>query len=225
MSESPVTMSLDGDVALVRIDDGKVNALSPAVLDGLGAALDAAEAEAKAVVVAGRPEVFCAGLDLKVIGAGGSAGADLFRRGSETFLRLATFPRPVVVACTGHALAAGAVLLLGADVRIGSGGDYKIGLNEVAIGIPLPELVVELARTRLSSRHFAAACNTARIYSPAEAVEVGFLDRADSADATADALAAAAELAARLDIEAFAATRRVTSRGLAATVRRDAGAV
>lgn len=223
MGESPVTMSLDGDVALIRLDDGKVNALSPAVLDDLAAALDAAEAEAAAVVIAGRPGVFCAGLDLKVIGAGG--GGELFRRGSETFLRLAAFPRPVVAACSGHALAAGAVLLLGADVRIGAAGDYKIGLNEVAIGIPLPELVVELARARLSSRHFAAACNTARIYSPAEAVEVGFLDRADSSDTTTDALAAAAELAGRLDIEAFAQTRRVTSRGLAAMVRRDTGAV
>lgn len=225
MSESPVTISLAGDVALVRIDDGKVNALTPALLDGLRGALDSAEVEAGAVVLAGRPGVFCAGLDLEVMGAGGRPAMDLLRKGTEIFLRIAEFPRPIVAACTGHALAAGAVLLLCSDVRVGAAGDFKIGLNEVAIGIPLPALVVELARARLSPRHFTVACNTAQIYSPAEAVDVGFLDRAGSPDATCDALRTAAELARRLDAEAFARTRRVTCEGLAGTVMGNAAAL
>lgn len=225
MSKSPVTISLAGDVALVRIDDGKVNALTPALLDGLRGALDSAEVEAGAVVLAGGPGVFCAGLDLEVMGAGGRPAMDLLRKGTEIFLRIAEFPRPIVAACTGHALAAGAVLLLCSDVRVGAAGDFKIGLNEVAIGIPLPALVVELARARLSPRHFTMACNTAQIYSPAEAVDVGFLDRAGSSDATCDALQTAAELAQRLDTEAFARTRRVTSEGLAGTVMGNAAAL
>ncbi|MCY3952436.1 MAG: crotonase/enoyl-CoA hydratase family protein [bacterium] len=225
MSEPPVTMSLAGDVALIRIDDGKVNALTPALLDGLWGALDPAEGRAGAVVLAGRPGVFCAGLDLNVMRAGGRPGADLLHKGTEIFLRLAEFPRPVVAACTGHALAAGAVLLLCSDVRVCSAGDFKIGLNEVAIGIALPELVVDLARARLSPRHFTLACNTARIYSPAEAVDVGFLDRAHSSDATGDALEAAAELAQRLDAGAFARTRQATCRGLADSIIRNAAAL
>lgn len=225
MSEFPVTMSLAGNVALVRIDDGKVNALTPALLDGLWEALDTAEAHAGAVVLAGRPGVFCAGLDLNVMRSGGRAGMDLLDKGTEIFLRLAEFPRPVVTACTGHALAAGAVLLLCSDVRVGAVGDFKIGLNEVTIGIALPELVVELARARLSPRHFTPACNTGQVYSPTEAVDVGFLDRADSCDATSDALAAAAELAQRINAEAFARTRQVTCRGLADTIIRNAAAL
>lgn len=225
MSESPVTMSFIGDVALIGIDDGKVNALTPAVLDGLWGALDVAEAKAGAVVLAGRPGVFCAGLDLNVMRSYGRAGMELLHKGTETFLRLAEFPTPVVASCTGHALAAGAVLLLCTDVRICSAGDFKIGLNEVAIGIALPELVVDLARARLSPRHFTAACNTAQIYSPEEATDVGFLDRAGSTDATGDALQVAAELARRLDAAAFAKTRQATCRGLADTIIRNAAAL
>ena len=218
MSDTPVTVSLVGPVAVISIDDGKVNAMTPDLLDGLSGALDTAEANAGAVVLAGRPRVFCAGLDLNVMRGGGRPAEDLLQRGTEIFLRLAEFPRPVVAACTGHALAAGAVVLLCCDIRIGAAGGWKIGLNEVAIGLPLPRLVVALARARLSPRHFTRACNTAQIYSPTEAVEVGFLDRANSADATGDALGVATELAQRLDADAFAKTRRATCGGLGETV-------
>ncbi|MDE0196392.1 MAG: crotonase/enoyl-CoA hydratase family protein [bacterium] len=221
MSDTPVTMSMVGPVALVSIDDGKVNALTPDLLDSLFGALDAAEAGAGAVVLAGRPGVFSAGLDLNVMRGGGPAANDLLRKGGESFLRLAEFPRPIVAACTGHALAGGAVLLLCCDIRICSAGTYKIGLNEVAIGIPLPSLVVALARARLSPRHFTRACNTARVYSPSEAVEAGFLDEAGATDATGEALRIATELAEGLDANAFAATRRRTCEGLGETIVRD----
>ncbi len=218
-------MSLVGSVALVRLDDGKVNAINATLIDGLWGALDAAEAQAGAVVLAGRPGVFSAGLDLQVMRGGGRAAMELLHRGTEVFLRLAEFPRPIVTACTGHALAAGAVILLCSDIRLGAAGDSKIGLNEVAIGIPLPELVVDLARARLSPRHFTLACNTAQVYSPDEAVGVGFLDRADCADPTSEALRIAAELDQRLDRGAFEKTRRATCRGLADTIIRNAGAL
>ena len=225
MSDTPVTVNLMGPVALVRIDDGKVNAMTPALLDGLWGALDTAETKAGAVVLAGRPGVFCAGLDLNVMRNGGRPAADLLHKGTEIFLRLAEFPRPVVAACTGHALAAGAVVLLTCDIRICAEGAYKIGLNEVAIGLPLPELVVALARARLSPRHFTRACNTAQIYSPAEAVDVGFLDQAGSADATSEALQVATDLAQRLDADAFAKTRQATCDGLGKTIIRNAAAL
>ena len=221
MSDTPVTMSRVGPVALVGIDDGKVNAMTPSLLDDLSAALDAAEADAGAVVLAGRPGIFSAGLDLNVMRRGGPAAKDLLRKAGEIFLRLAEFPRPIVAACTGHALAGGAVVLLCCDIRICAAGTYKIGLNEVAIGIPMPPLVVALARARLSPRHFTRACNTARVYSPNEAVEVGFLDETGSADATGEALRVATELAEGLDAEAFAKTRQRTCQGLADTMLRN----
>ncbi|MDE0652535.1 MAG: crotonase/enoyl-CoA hydratase family protein [bacterium] len=221
MSDTPVTVSMVGPVALVSIDDGKVNALTPDLLDSLFGALDAAEANAGAVVLSGRPGVFCAGLDLNVMRGGGSAAQDLLGKGGEIFLRLAEFPRPIVAACTGHALAAGAVMLLSCDIRICAAGTYKIGLNEVAIGLPLPPLVVALARARLSPRHFTRACNTAQVYSPTEAVDVGFLDEAGSADATGEALRVATEFAEGLDANAFATTRRRTCAGLGEAITRN----
>ncbi len=225
MSDSPVTMSLVGSVALVSLDDGKVNALNAGLLNDLWSTLASAEEQARAIVITGRPGVFSAGLDLRVVQTGGRACSDLVHHATELFLRLAEFPRPVVIACTGHALAAGAVLLLCSDVRIGTAGNYKIGLTEVSVGIALPELVVELARRRLARRHLTVACNTAQVYSPAAAVEVGFLDRLSPADATAEALSVAAELAERLQPAAFVETRKATCCGLTETIMRTAAAL
>jgi enoyl-CoA hydratase len=115
---------------------------------------------------------------------------------------------PVVIASTGHALAMGAILLMSADVRIGAEGNYKIGLNEVAIGMPVPKFAVELARTSLSNAAFTAAVNLATVYDPAGAVSAGYLDQVVADDAVlSTALAHASELAERLDADAFALTR------------------
>ena len=152
-----VTYNVDGDVALIHFDDGKANALSMSAIDAIDAALTRAERETKAVVLAGRPGRFCAGFDLSVMNAGIEACRTLVRRGGELALRLYMFPQPVVIACTGHALAAGGVLLTAADHRVGATGEFKIGFNEVAIGLPLPIFLAELAEQRLSRRYLTAA--------------------------------------------------------------------
>jgi len=176
MSETAVTVTVEEGIVVVRVDDGRANALSHAVLDGLDAALDRAEAEASAVVMTGREGRFCAGFDLSVMMASAHDRRVLVEKGAHVFLRMAEFARPIVVACTGHALAAGAVWLTCVDWRIGADVEAKIGLNEVAIGMPLPIFAVEMARERLSKRHFLAATAHARIYSPREAVDAGYLD-------------------------------------------------
>src|SRR5262245_39765802 len=131
------------------MDDGKANALSVAMIDALIGALDRAEKEAKALVLAGRPERFCAGFDLKVMMAGFDQAAALLKHGSELLMRLYAAKVPLVIACTGHALAGGALVVLTGDWRIGAQGAFKIGLNEVSIGMPVPVLAMELARDRL----------------------------------------------------------------------------
>jgi enoyl-CoA hydratase len=130
------------------------------------------------------------------------------KAGAEIAIEIHEFPMPVVVASTGHALAMGAILLMAADTRIGADGTYKIGLNEVAIGMPVPKFAVELARTSLSNAAFTSAVNHATVYDPAGAVTAGYLDQVVAADAViSTALAHAAELAERLDPNAFALTR------------------
>ncbi|HVM52195.1 MAG TPA: crotonase/enoyl-CoA hydratase family protein [Acidimicrobiales bacterium] len=198
MSDS-VTYERRDAVALVTIDDGKANALSFEVLAALGAALDRAEADgAGAVLITGRPGTLSGGFDLKVMRGGDlHAIADLVTTGGELFLRLYRSPMPVVAGCTGHAVAAGALLLLGAHHRVGADGDFRIQLVETAIGMVLPDWAVELGRARLSARHVEPACIEAFPYAPAAAVDAGFLDRVvPPAEVLEAGLAEAARLAA-----------------------------
>lgn len=216
---------LDGDVAVLTLDDGKANAVSPALLEALNGALDRARDEARAVVLAGRPGKFSAGFDLSVMTQSTEAMRDLVQSGAELLLRWYDYDLPTVAACTGHALAAGALLLLTTDVRIGSDGPAKIGLNEVAIGMPVPRFAVELGRDRLTRAAFTRAINHATVYDPESAVVAGFLDRVVPADELLPAaVAEAAELAGRLHPEGFATTR-INCRGdLAAKLRHDLAA-
>ena len=212
-SDGPVQYSERDGVALIVLDDGKANALSHDLLDQLDAALDRAE-NASAIVIAGRPGKFCAGFDLSVVQLGRAEASALMEKGAKVALRLHTWPKPRVLAVTGHALAMGAVLLACADIRIGTPGGFKIGFNEVGIGLPMPEFANEPHRGRLSPRHFHQAVALARIYDPEGAVEAGFLDRLAEGDVIDDAVATAAELAGRLDPTALAITRRTLDREL-----------
>ena len=167
---------INGDVAVLHIDDGKANVVSKAFSAALNEGLDIAARDAKAVLIAGRPGRFCAGYDLKVIRAGGDEAASMRRAGTELMIRLFTHPQPVVMACTGHALAAGGLILLTGDTRIGARGDFKIGLNETAIGLPLPAYALALARARIPVEALTASVLQARIHDPDSAVCAGFLD-------------------------------------------------
>ncbi len=191
----PVQYELSGDVAILRLDDGKVNALDPSIIGALRDGLTRAETEAAAVLFTGRPGRFSAGFNLGVLRTGADAARGLVTAGAELAVHIARHPTPVVIACNGHALAMGAVLLLAADLRIGATGDFKIGFNEVAIGMATPVFLVEFARERLSKRHLLRATVQAEIYAPESAVDAGFLDRVVAPD---DLFASALEESQRL---------------------------
>jgi enoyl-CoA hydratase len=164
-------------IATITLDDGKANVISPALLTELHAALDRAAAERAAVLLTGRAGMFSGGFDLKILMAGGPAAQDLLIRGFETAERLLSFPHPVVVACSGHALAMGVFLVLSGDHRIGAEGPFKIGANEVAIGLTMPRFGVEICRQRLAPAWFHRSVINAEIHTPEAAVSAGFLDR------------------------------------------------
>jgi len=171
-----LTYSLDGNIATVVMDDGKANALSEPMIDGLMKAIDRAEGEASAMVLCGRKDRFCAGFDLRVMMSSPDAAKDLLRKGSSLLMKLYGAKLPLVMACTGHALAGGALVLLTGDVRVGARGAFKLGLNEVSIGMPVPVLAMELARDRLDVRELGPATLEARIYAPDDAAKAGYLD-------------------------------------------------
>ncbi|RMF25316.1 MAG: crotonase/enoyl-CoA hydratase family protein [Deltaproteobacteria bacterium] len=203
-----VRVRIEDKVAVVEMDDGKANALSPDLIAELHAALDRAEQEATATLLVGRPGRFSAGFDLARMTASAESARDLVSKGAELILRMYVHPQPLVVACTGHALAAGALLLLAADQRIGAEGNFKIGLNEVAIGLRLPIFAVELARQRLSKRHLTAATVLARVYDPQTAVDAGYLDRTVAPEALTEESLSLARALAELPLGAHRETKR-----------------
>jgi len=191
-----LTYRLEGSVGVLVLDDGKANVFNDASIAAIHAALDRAEQEAGSVVLAGRPGRFSGGFDLSVMGSDPATMQALVRSGAELLLRLWEFPRPVIIACTGHAVAAGAMFLLTADYRIGIEGDWSIGLNEIGIGMPLPQFTVELARARLDPRAFTRATLHAELYDGEGAVRAGYLDEAVPAEALLDrVMAKATEMA------------------------------
>lgn len=180
------TYTTDGAVTTVTMDDGKANALSPAMLEALSADLDRAELDGLPVVLTGRPDRFSGGFDLSLMRDLSPAMASMLRTGFELSARLLAFPAPVVAACNGHALAMGAFLLLSVDYRVGTAGPYKVGANEVAVGLTMPAYGIEICRQRLSPAHFHRSVINAEIFTPEQAVEAGYLDELVPANSLAE---------------------------------------
>ena len=174
-----LTTERHGQVLVATMDDGKANALSHALIDALRAVVAEAETDddVRALVLVGRAGRFCAGFDLSVMNEGPAAQARLVAAGGDLIRTMYAVGVPVVAACTGHALAAGALLLLGCDRRVGVDAPVKIGLNEVAIGLALPGWAIALAAARLAPTHLQASAATGQLYDGAGAVAAGYLDR------------------------------------------------
>jgi len=162
--------------ASIALDDGKVNALGSATLAQLNEHLDRALLDrASSVILTGLPGMFSAGFDLGEVRSGTSAREHLRRALIDLELRLFAFTCPVVIACTGHALAAGAALLLAADRRIGLDGPFKLGFNEAAIGTAISPATIELARYRMPMPWFESLIS-GQTFSPHSAQDAGLLD-------------------------------------------------
>ena len=190
------TVKTENGISIVTMDDGKANAISLTMLDAVNACLDEAEKDGEVLVLTGRPDRFSAGFDLKFLAT--SQGDDVRRLvsgGGKLAMRLFTSKMPVVIAANGHAIAMGAFLLLGGDTRIGARGAYKVGANETVNGMTLPGFGTELPRARLNPMYLTEALVQARLYTPDQAVPVGWLDRVVE---PADLMNAAMEEATRL---------------------------
>jgi enoyl-CoA hydratase len=211
--------STDG-VASIVMDDGKANALSPAMLAELDHALDRAEEdEPTGLVLAGRPGRFSGGFDLRVLGAGGPDAVGMLRGGFELAARLLSFPVPVVIACTGHAIAMGSFLLCSGDHRVGAAGDFRLHANEVAIGLTMPQPAVAILRSRLTPSAFDRAVGLAEPTAPADAVERGWLDQVVGPDQVVPTAQAVAASFAGLDRAAHHGTKLRARAELLAVIR------
>lgn len=219
MSEAAIDLvrtTSDGGVTTVTFDDGKVNALSPAMQAAIHGGLDVAEAAGDAVLLVGREGRFSAGYDLSLSGDP-AAFVDQVRTGFELCERVLAFPHPVVMAATGHAIAGGLFLLLSGDYRLAADGPYKFTANEVAIGLPIPTAAVEICRQRLSPAAFARAIPLAEVFGPDDVAAAGIVERVVPADELLPAAREVAERLAGLDRDAHqVAKQRTRGQALAA---------
>jgi enoyl-CoA hydratase len=202
-----ITRTVEGGVALLTLDDGKVNALTVDAFAALDAALDECADDA-AVVLCGRDGVFSAGLDRAVLGG---APADLEALAvalTRTTMRLWIEPRPVVVAATGHAIAGGAILALACDHVVAAAGDFRWGLNETAIGLVLPQWVVDLARANVRADRLEGLLLPGRLVDARAALDVGFVDELAAPDDVRTRALARAEALVELPRVVYAANKR-----------------
>lgn len=162
--------------AIIAINNGKVNAISHEVIDELNEAFNQAENEQKVVILTGKEGILSAGYDLKTMTASADSAKALVTKGSQLVYRMLSFPLPIIGACNGHAIAKGAFLLLGCDYRIGVEGEFKIGLNEVQIGMTMHHAGIEIARARLAPVYLDRSVINAELYKPQDAIAAGFLD-------------------------------------------------
>jgi enoyl-CoA hydratase/carnithine racemase len=216
-----------GGVARIVMDDGKVNAMSAAMLADLDAALGRAERdEATVVLRSGRPGIFSAGFDLKVFAAGDpDASLAMVRAGAELALRLMAHPYPTIGVMEGHAYPMGTFLLLACDARIGASGPHRMGLNEVMIGITPPRFAIELARSRLTPAALSRTVTLGEMFEPEAAAEAGFLDRVvapEAVDAAVDeTLAALKGVNVAMHAQAKLNLRRATMAAMRAAIDED----
>lgn len=219
------TVEITNDIALIRMDDGKANAINFDMLAALNTALDSAEADAKAIVLTGREGRFSGGFDLNAFASLGPDGVyKLLDAGAELLLRLYGGPLPVVAACSGHAIAMGVFILHACDTRIGTAGDYKIGANEAITGMQLPIFAMELARDRLNPSHLTRAMIQGFIYNPQGAVEAGYLDMlAEAGEVETKALTVASQLA-QLPGKAYAWNKKSVRKPTLDRIRDSLGA-
>lgn len=195
-----VSYDLSDGVARIRMDDGKLNVMTPAMLAALHAAFDRAAADAAIVLFSsGRAGIFSAGFDLKVFAANDpEASSAMVTAGAELAAKLLAHPAPVVTVCQGHAYPMGAFLVLASDIRIGVAGPHRIGFNEVAIGIPVPSFALALGRYRLAPAWLDRTAVTGEMLGFEDAREAGFFDRLVGPEAVEAAVAEALAVARRV---------------------------
>ena len=196
------------EISIIRMDDGKANAMGSEMIAEVNEALDRAEEESRAVLITGRPGLLSGGFDLNVIRSGDAASIQsMINAGAKLLMRIYGFPKPIVMATGGHGVALGGFLLLAADYRLGVVGDYKIGLNEVAIGMTLPPFALMLAKSRIANQYLTNAAITANLYDPEGAVQAGFLDEVSDPEELMPRSIQKTQALAQLDPSAFERTK------------------
>ncbi|HIK72811.1 MAG TPA: crotonase/enoyl-CoA hydratase family protein [Gammaproteobacteria bacterium] len=183
MTDQLATLTSEGDVSIITLNDGKANVFSPEMSKTISSLLDEVPDDKGSLVITGRPGIFSAGFDLKIISSGdASAVSSMIKTGFTLLARVYNFPRPVIAACSGHGVALGAFLLCCADYRIGAMGQFIVQANETRNNMSIPTPILEISKTRISKTHWYRAILNAEAYPIEKAIEPGYLDEVVEAE-------------------------------------------
>ncbi|HVM96855.1 MAG TPA: enoyl-CoA hydratase/isomerase family protein [Candidatus Acidoferrales bacterium] len=168
----------EGGTRLLTLDRPPANAINEELLADLAASLDAARDDdaVRSVVLTGAGRFFSGGFDFAAPRRDDEVAGDMYRLYRETHLRLLTFPKPTIAMLNGHATAGGLVLMLACDYRLGVEGDYKVGLNEVAVGASFPRAAFEIVKLRLPHSRATELILGAALYPAGQALRLGIVD-------------------------------------------------
>lgn len=214
------TYTFENNVSLITMDDGKANVMSVQMLKEINAALDQAEQAGSPVILSGNQKLFSGGFDLAAFKSGDNdLILEMLTQGAELSYRMLSFPRPIIAACTGHAVAMGTFVLLSSDYRIGAKGGAKFAANEVAIGLTVPYFAIEVVKQRVINKHRSKAVGLAHFFDVDEALEAGFLDEAVEADQVLATAMLKAEEFLKLDLDAHKNSKARLREPLLASLR------
>jgi enoyl-CoA hydratase len=179
-----ISLRFEDSIAIIKLEDGKANTMTPAFFGELNEALDQIEASGKKMlIIEGRKGFFSGGLDLKLMSTiGPDELIKLVETFAKTLLRIFLYPIPTMAACTGHAVAGGAMLAFACDRRFAVDGPYRFQVNETQIGIPLPYWMLLLGSSAVPSRWQVETLLHARVFSLSEAFDKGIFDSLVSED-------------------------------------------
>ena len=197
MTDQLATLTTEGDVSIITLDDGKANVFSSAMSSTINQLLDEVPNDKGALLITGRQGLLSGGFDLKTM-TGGEAKdiIEMTVNGFKLLARIYGFSRPVVVASSGHAIALGAFLLCCADYRVGAKGKYLVQANEHRNNMSIPIPIIEISKSRISKRHWHRAILNAEAYPIDQSVEAGYLDEVvDEEDLMKRAMEVATDLA------------------------------
>ena len=171
-----VSTDVQGDIAIIRFDDGNKNVINHELLDDLEHAFDQTEhSQAKALILQGREGSFCAGYDLSVmVGDDPKAASQLGLRGGNIARRIYGSRKPVVGLSQGHAFTIGAIWLASCDLAVAEDGPYKYGMVEVALNVPLTGWALAPVQAKLPCYHTKALMH-AHVFNPSDALEADSL--------------------------------------------------
>ena len=183
MTDQIATLTTEGDVSIITLNDGKANVFSPEMSSTVSDLLDQVPGDKGSLVITGRPGIFSAGFDLKIISSGDAdAVAAMVKAGFTLLARIYNFPRPVIAACSGHGVALGAFLLCCADYRLGAKGQFIVQANETRNNMSIPTPILEISKSRISKTHWYRAILNAEAYPVEKAIEPGYLDEVTEPD-------------------------------------------